>query len=361
MSIKKDKYFISLANNLAQNSLGYTGPNPSVGAVIVKKNEVMSFGSTSRTGRPHAEANALIKLSKHEKKNSTIYISLEPCSHYGKTAPCVNKIVGANIKRVVYSIDDVDARSSGKSYKILKKKKIIVKSNLLNKETRRIYKQYILSKKLNKPYVFGKLAISKDFYIKDKKNFYITNEQSLNTTHILRSKVNCILTTSKTVNADNPKLNCRIQGLEKFSPYIAILDKRLNIKKNSYLIKNAKRNKVYLFYHKYDDTKIKFLKSRKIRLIYTPLYKGNLDFNFILKKLYLLEISSVLVEGGKFLTISLLKNGFFNEFYLFLSSKKLKSRGIYKMKKIKSLLSSRFNNKKYNETFLEKDNLIHYY
>ena len=105
----------------------------------------------------------------------------------------------------MYSIKDVDLRTSGKSYKILKSKKIKVKK-FVKKISKSIYKKYFYSKKNQKPYLYGKLAISKDFYLKDKKNFYITNNHSLKTTHILRSKVNCILTTSKTINDDNPKL-----------------------------------------------------------------------------------------------------------------------------------------------------------
>ena len=96
MSIKKDKYYIKFANNLALNHNGYSGPNPSVGAVVVKNDEIISFGNTGYSGRPHAEVNALDKLSKKDKKNSTIYISLEPCSHYGKSPPCVSKIIESN-------------------------------------------------------------------------------------------------------------------------------------------------------------------------------------------------------------------------------------------------------------------------
>ncbi len=361
MSIKKDNYFISLANNLAKNSLGYTGPNPSVGAVIVKNNEVISFGATHFSGRPHAEVVALNKLSKKNKKNSTIYVSLEPCTHYGKTPPCVNKIINSKLERVVYSINDLDPRTSGKSLNILKSSKIKVKNNLLNKNSKNIYKSYFYSKKNHKPYLFGKLALSKDHYLKDKKNFYITNSFSLKTAHLLRSRVNCILTTSKTINDDNPKLNCRIDGLENKSPFVAIIDKKLDIKKNSYIINNAKNNKTFLFYNTTDDKKIKFLKSKKIKLVKVPLNKKNLDFNFILKNLYNNEISSVLVEGGKSLTCSLLNNNYFNEFYLFISSKKLKNNGLMKIEYIKSSLSSKFKNYKLNETYLEEDQLIHYF
>ncbi len=361
MSIKKDKYYIKFANNLALNHNGYSGPNPSVGAVVVKNDEIISFGNTGYSGRPHAEVNALDKLSKKDKKNSTIYISLEPCSHYGKSPPCVSKIIESNIKRVVYSINDVDYRTSGKAYKKLKLKNIKVKKNLLKNYSRKIYKSYFYSKKKKIPYVYGKLAISKDFYIKSKKNFYITNEHSRNVSHLLRSKVNCILTTYKTINTDNPKLNCRIDGLNNFSPSVAILDKNLKIKKNSFLILNAQKNKTYLFYNKKDDKIARYLKAKKVKMIYTPLYKNQLDFNYILKTLYKYEISSILIEGGKSLTYSLLNNDFFNEFYLFISSKDLKNKGLLKVSNIKSSLTSKFNNIKFNETFLDKDNLMHYY
>ena len=361
MSIKKDKYYIGLANNLAKSSNGYTGPNPSVGAVIVKNNDVISFGRTSASGRPHAEINALKKLTSKEKKNSTIYISLEPCAHKGVTPPCVNEIVKSKIKRVVYSSIDPDVRTFGKSYKILKSKNIKVKKNISKETSKIIYKKYFYSKIKNLPYVYGKLAVSKDFYIKDKEQLYITNDQSLKTTHILRSKVNCILTTYKTINQDNPKLNCRLDGLENFSPQVAILDKNINIKKSSFLIKNSNKKRTFLFYNRINKKKIKFLKSKKIKLIYTPLVNNTLDFNFVLKKLYKFEISSILVEGGRLLTLSLLNNNLFNEFYLFKANKKLNKRGNIKVSNIKSILSKKFKNVIINETFLKKDNLIHYY
>ena len=361
MSIKKDKYYINLANNIAKNNLGYSGPNPSVGAVVVKKNNILSFGSTNFSGRPHAEVSALNKLTFKDKKNSTIYISLEPCSHYGKTPPCVNKLIYSKVKKVVYSAEDVDQRTAGKAYKILKSHKIKVSRNILNSISKKIYKNYFYSKKNQKPIVYGKLAISKDFYTKNLNNKYITNDLSLRTTHILRSKVNCILSSSKTINEDNPKLDCRIDGLKKSSPQVAVLDKNLKININSFIVKNAKFNRTYLFYNKIDKNKFKLLKSKKLILIYAPLHNNNLNFSFILKKLYNYEISSLLVEGGKTLTLSLLKDNLFKEFYLFISPKLLNKTGIIKVNGIKSKLSKKFKKIKYNEIFLDKDDLIHYY
>ena len=150
MSTKKDKfnqkdsYFMSLALNLARDRSGLTGDNPSVGCVIVKNNKLISLGQTGINGRPHAEYNA-IKSCKKSLKGSTIYVSLEPCTHQGQTPPCSNLIAKSKIKKVIFSVDDVDERTKSKSYEYFKSKKIIVKSGLLKKEGSEIYKKYIFS------------------------------------------------------------------------------------------------------------------------------------------------------------------------------------------------------------------------
>ena len=131
MSIRKDKFsnkdikYMNLALNLARVRHGLTGENPSVGCVIVKRNKIISTGITGYNGRPHAEYNA-IKSSNVSLEGSTMYVTLEPCSHYGKTAPCTKEIIKNKIYKVIYSIEDIDNRVKGKSYKILKLKKIIV-------------------------------------------------------------------------------------------------------------------------------------------------------------------------------------------------------------------------------------------
>ena len=183
MSTKKDKftnkdhYFMNLAFNLARDRSGLTGENPPVGCVIVKNNEVISLGQTGINGRPHAEYNA-IKSCKKSLKGSTLYVSLEPCTHFGKTPPCSNLIIKSKIKKVVFSIIDVDNRTKSKSFKILRSKNIKVESGLLKNEGNKIYKPYIFNKFKKLPFVTGKLAISKDNFIFSKKNPKITNMQS---------------------------------------------------------------------------------------------------------------------------------------------------------------------------------------
>ena len=156
---------MNLAFNLARDRSGLTGENPSVGCVIVKNDEVISLGQTGINGRPHAEYNA-IKSCKYNLKGAKMYVSLEPCTHYGKTPPCSNLIIKSKIKEVILSITDIDKRTQSKSFKVFKEKNIKVKSGLLKNEGNKIYKSYIYNKNKKLPFVTGKLGcIKRQFYI----------------------------------------------------------------------------------------------------------------------------------------------------------------------------------------------------
>ena len=139
MSTKKDKFslkdknYMKLAINLAKARKGLTGENPSVGCVIVKNDRIISIGQTGINGRPHAESNA-INNSFDNLSGSKMYVTLEPCNHYGKTPPCTKKIIKSGIKEVFYSINDIDDKVKGKSFNILRKKKIKVSKELLKHE-----------------------------------------------------------------------------------------------------------------------------------------------------------------------------------------------------------------------------------
>ena len=169
---QRDRFFMNLAFNLARDRSGLTGENPSVGCVIVKNDKVISLGQTGINGRPHAEYNA-IKSCKYNLKDAKMYVSLEPCTHYGKTPPCSNFIIKSKIKEVIFPIIDVDKRTQSKSFKVFKDKNIKVKSGLLKNEANKIYKSYIHNKNKKLPFVTGKLAVSKDNFIfsRNKKNW----------------------------------------------------------------------------------------------------------------------------------------------------------------------------------------------
>ena len=178
MSLRKDKSsvankaFMKLALELAKQNKGLTGLNPSVGCVVTHNDEIISYGKTNINGRPHAEVVAL-NNNKIKFKNSNMYVTLEPCIHYGQTPPCTNIIIKNKIKSVNYSIEDFDKRTAKKTKIILKKNKILNKIGLIKNEVSEFYKDYKFSKFNNIPFVTGKLAVSKNnrIYLFKKKNY----------------------------------------------------------------------------------------------------------------------------------------------------------------------------------------------
>jgi len=324
---KKERYYMNLAFNLARDIHGLTGENPPVGCIIVNNDEIISMGQTGLKGRPHAEFNA-IKSCKKNLKDSTMYVTLEPCTHYGKTPPCSNLIINSKIKKVIFSIIDFDKRTQAKSFKLFKKKNIKVKSGILKKKGNYLYDAYKTNKVKNMPYVTGKLAVSKDNFIFSTKKKKITNKNSDEITHLLRYKNDSIMISSKTLNTDNPKLNCRLNGLSNFSPKRIILDKNLSISIKSYIFLTSKNNNTVIFYNKGNKNKIKQLKRKGIKLIHTSINKDNLfDLKNVLKKVFSLGCRNLLVEGGKNLTNNFLKSKLYNQFYLFKSPINLGSNG----------------------------------
>ena len=341
-SSEKNKAFMRLALELANQNKGLTGLNPSVGCVITHKDEIISFGKTDINGRPHAEVVAL-KNNKINFKNSNMYVTLEPCIHYGKTPPCTNIIIKKKIKLVNYSIEDFDKRTAKKTKSVLKKNNILAKIGLIKNEANQFYKDYKFSKFNDIPYVTGKLAVSKNnkIYLFKKK---ITNEHSHKVSHLLRYRNQAILTSYKTINSDNPNLNCRIQGLEKFSPVKFIIDKDLKTKINSKVLK-LKSNKI---------------KNKNAKLIFMKIENNSFDLNTILKKIYSLGYANLLIESGPNLLKSFLNNNLINDFYLFKADNKINLKNSVALNSFIDLLSKKFKKRSQINTFLDKEKLFRY-
>jgi len=324
-SQNKDSLFLKLAFHQAEINLGSTSINPSVGCVIVKNNSVISSGRTSFNGRPHAEANALKK--KTNIKGSSIYITLEPCSHYGKTPPCVKGIIDKKLDKVIFSINDFDKRSKNLAYKKLKKTKIKVKRFICKKYAENFYQSYSLQSSKQIPFIDAKLAVSSDYLTISKKHKWITNSSSRKVGNFLRSKYDCILSTSKTVNSDNPSLDCRIEGLRHKSPAVIIVDRLFKIKKKLKIFKNKSRE-VFIFTESSNISKEKYFKKIGINII--KLKKSNNLKNDISEVYFFLKqlgFNRILIESGIKYINQILKNNLIRNFYLFKSSFKLKNNG----------------------------------
>ena len=351
MSTKKDKFstkdklYMEIALKLAISQYGRTGSNPSVGCVIVKNNKIISIGQTSINGRPHAEFNA-IENSIENLDGSKMYVTLEPCCHHGVTPPCTNLIAKSRISEVIYSVPDVDIRVKNKSFKILKSKNIKVRKGLLEEKIKSFYSSYIFNRKKKLPYVIGKIAVSKNNLIYSKFDKKITNTKADKFTHLLRYKNDSLMISYRTLNNDNPKLNCRLKGLNKYSPKRIILDNKLSTNVNSFIIKSANKFNTIIFYNQASNSQILSFRKKGINLISSKIdNNGRFDIKIILKKLYKLNCRNLLVEGGDKLTNYLLRNKIFNRFYLYESNKRLSKEKEYLNFKSLNLLKQKYKKK----------------
>jgi diaminohydroxyphosphoribosylaminopyrimidine deaminase/5-amino-6-(5-phosphoribosylamino)uracil reductase len=317
-------YYLNLAFQLAEKNLGQTKLNPSVGTVIVKNGTVISSGVTSIQGRPHAEFNALINLKNCS--GASLYTTLEPCTHYGKTPPCINIIIKRKIKNVFYAFEDPDIRTFKRAKKILTKKGVSTKL-IRTKNYSKFYKSYFINKKLFIPFVTAKIAISKDYLTIHKKDKWITNRISRNNVHLLRSKHDCILSTSKSINKDDSLLNCRINGLNNNKPDLFIIDLKLKIKKKLSLNNFLKIRKTFLITSNKDTRKILVYKKLGYKIILIKKLDDRNDFNLLFKKIYKKGYSRMLIESGLTFLNSLIKNKMIHDLFIFKSNKKLGKNG----------------------------------
>ncbi|NBV05877.1 MAG: bifunctional diaminohydroxyphosphoribosylaminopyrimidine deaminase/5-amino-6-(5-phosphoribosylamino)uracil reductase RibD [Proteobacteria bacterium] len=299
----RDEKFISYALNLAKKNIGITAPNPTVVCVIVKDNQIISTGITAKNGRPHAEKIAIENISnKKTLEDAEIYITLEPCSHFGETSPCADEIIKYKFKKVVIATLDPDQRVNGNGLKKIQEAGINVVFPVLEKAAQEINRGFFKAKKTGLPFVTLKLATSLDGKIATK-NFdskWITSEKAREFSHLLRAKNDVILVGANTVRQDNPSLDCRILGLQDYSPQPVIISN-----KNDF------------------DPELKiFSKQKKSPII----LKGTPEN--ILKKLCLDGFNSVLIEGGKNIATQFLQENLVDELVWIRNKKIIGSDGI---------------------------------
>ena len=321
---KNHNYYLDLAFQIAESNIGKTKINPSVGSVVVKNNTVISSGVTSINGRPHSEFNALKKLKNCA--GASLYTTLEPCTHFGKTPPCVNIILKKKIKSVYYSFEDPDLRTFNKAKKILNLNGVKCKK-FRSKKYHKFYKSYFLNKKLSIPFVTAKIAISKDYFTSSKKNKWITNYFSRKISHLLRNKHDCVISTSRSINVDDSLLNCRIEGLNNSKPDLFILDQNLKLKKKLSLNKLLKKRKTYLITNKDNIKKAVYYKKKGYKILLTDDLSIKNNFYLFLKKIYAMGYSKILIETGLTFLNNLLKKRLINELYIFKSNNKLGKNG----------------------------------
>ena len=311
---------ISLAHDIAKKKYGQTFPNPSVGCVIAKNSRIISKAVTSQSGRPHAEEIALAKAG-DKSKGATMYVTLEPCFHSSKNGSCTDQILRSGIKEIFISASDPDSRTNKKSIQKLKKNNVSVNIGLHKDKTLNLNKFFFKSIKKKQPFTKIKLAISRDEKIawSNYKSKWISNEYSRAYAHKLRYLSQAILTTSKTIIKDNPKLTVRLSNKNEIHLPIIIIDKNLTIPLNTNILKDISKKRVIIFTAKKNKKSTNMTKLG-CEIIYCKLNKFNkLNLKNIFKKIYSLKISDILVEAGGIFCTELLKNNLIDEMHIFQS------------------------------------------
>ncbi|MEJ5173243.1 MAG: bifunctional diaminohydroxyphosphoribosylaminopyrimidine deaminase/5-amino-6-(5-phosphoribosylamino)uracil reductase RibD [Hydrogenothermaceae bacterium] len=327
-----DKKFMGLALKLAEKRKGYTHPNPTVGAVIVKDGKVIGRGYHLKAVMPHGEREAIrdAKSKGYDLTGSTMYVTLEPCCHYGRTPPCTEAIIEEGISRVVVATLDPNPLVAGKGIEILKNKGIEVEVGVLEREAKRLNEDFFTYITKKRPFIHLKIAQTLDGKIATKtgSSRWITSEKSRKYVHILRREATAILVGKNTVLCDNPSLTVRDVKTEK-QPIRVIIDKNLSIP-TSYNIFNPDAPVFLIAEETVDKNKIKERENLKnVKVITLPLNReGKFSLRDILRSLYNEGVVHLLVEGGKGVFTDFIRENLWDKISLFVAPKLIGEDGI---------------------------------
>lgn len=321
--------YMERALELAAKGIGYTNPNPLVGAVIVKNGKIIGEGYHEVYGSNHAEVNAF-KNATEDVSGATMYVTLEPCSHYGKTPPCAKAIVEKGIKNVVIGLKDPNPLVAGKGIQILKDNDIEVITGVMEEEGRKlneIFLKYITAKV---PFCILKTAMTLDgkiaAYTGDSK--WVTNEFSRKYVHQLRHRLSGIMVGIGTILADDPLLTTRLETGNGSDSTRIIVDSTARIPLEAKVLRvESKAKTVIAATELADKDKIKALKNMGIEIIITPLKNNRVDLTYLMKALGERGIDSVLLEGGSELNYSAIEEGIVDKVNAFIAPKIIGGRG----------------------------------
>lgn len=308
---------------LAKQGIGKVNPNPLVGAVIVKNQQIIGEGYHERYGGPHAEVNALGSV-KESPEGASMYVNLEPCSHYGKTPPCVEAIVAHKIKRVIVGELDPNPEVSGRGVKFLKQNNIEVEFFPLNEEEiklNEVFKKFIQHKI---PYVILKTAMTIDGKIASHTgdSRWISGKESREMVHELRNELTGIMIGVDTAIADDPMLTTRLHGEVGRNPIRIVLDTCAKIPLEAKVLNTSEQAKTILAVSsKANPEKIRKIEQKGNQILYVKESDGKLDLHDLMKKLGDLNIDGLLLEGGSSLNYSALKSKIVDEVIVFIAPK----------------------------------------
>jgi len=316
-----DRRFMELALTLGRRGQGRTWPNPAVGAVVVKDGVIVGRGWTQPGGRPHAEPEALRRAGEAA-RGATLYVTLEPCSHVGKSPPCADAIMAAGIARVVSAIEDPNPEVAGQGHARLRAAGITVDIGLGALEAGHDHAGHFRRVRDKRPHVILKLAVSSDDKIgaAGRKPVAISGEAAKARVHLLRAQCDAILVGIGTVLADDPLLTCRLPGMEPQSPVRVVLDRSLRIPGTSRLVHSARETPLWVMTSNLSEApaamKLGAAGAHVIRVATTTTPPPGLDLAAVLHALSEKGITRLLVEGGARVASSFVAAGMVDEAWL---------------------------------------------
>jgi diaminohydroxyphosphoribosylaminopyrimidine deaminase/5-amino-6-(5-phosphoribosylamino)uracil reductase len=314
-SFADDTYFMRLALDLGRRGLGNTWPNPAVGAIIVHDGAIVGRGRTQPGGRPHAETEALRRAG-DAARGATLYVTLEPCSHHGKTPPCADAIVAAGIGRVVSALEDPNPEVAGQGLARLREAGIEVDTGLLEDAARRAHAGHIRRILDKRPHVTLKLAVSSDGKsgLAGRRPVQITGEAARARVHMMRAMNDALLIGVGTALADHPMLTCRLPGMQKQSPVRVVLDSKLRLPPEHCLVATARDTPLWVIAAPDASAqKETALREAGVEVLRSGKGAGGLDLRKALETLAGKGITRLLVEPGPILAASFLASGLIDE------------------------------------------------
>ncbi|MGM4885388.1 bifunctional diaminohydroxyphosphoribosylaminopyrimidine deaminase/5-amino-6-(5-phosphoribosylamino)uracil reductase RibD [Tardiphaga sp. 20_F10_N6_6] len=328
-----DLRFMQLALTLGRRGQGRTWPNPAVGAVIVKDGVIIGRGWTQPGGRPHAEPVALAQAGEAT-RGATLYVTLEPCSHFGKSPPCADAIVAAGIARVVAAIEDPNPDVAGQGHARLRAAGIRVDVGLCAEQAARDHAGHFRRIRDKRPHVVLKLAVSPDDKIAaaGHKPVAVTGEMVRSRVHLLRAQCDAVLVGMGTVIADDPELTCRLPGMMKRSPVRVVLDRALRMSGNTRLVHSARTTPLWVMTSSLSEAPAAMALgaagTQVLRVPTTTAPPPGLDLLAVLHSLSEKGITKLLVEGGSKVAASFVTAGLVDEVWLFRGPKEIGEGGI---------------------------------
>jgi diaminohydroxyphosphoribosylaminopyrimidine deaminase / 5-amino-6-(5-phosphoribosylamino)uracil reductase len=332
MSKAADQRFMELALTLGRRGQGRTWPNPAVGAVVVKDGVIVGRGWTQPGGRPHAEPEALARAGEAA-RGATLYVTLEPCSHVGKSPPCADAVIAAGIARVVSAIEDPNPEVAGQGHARLRAAGIVVDIGLGATDAARDHAGHFRRIRDKRPHVILKLAVSSDDKIgaAGGRPVAISGEAARARVHLLRAQCDAILVGIGTVRADDPLLTCRLPGMETRSPVRVVLDRSLRLAGTSRLVHSARETPLWVMTSSLSEApaamKLGAAGAQVIRVATTATPPG-LDLLAVLHALADKGITRLMVEGGARVAASFVAAGLVDEVWLVRGPNPIGAEGI---------------------------------